>query len=403
MSTPTGAPINPIDSFPHAAHETRERADAQQPAAERDSERTRSAYAPKKPRTLPPQGADVAINEDVAPLVAPRQPDRPRQHSEHYAVDNEAALSSHDPDSSLEPVRPQDHHRKQPAGSRRDADISDLRRLETTLRWIQHEEVAVRIPRAAQLPLVPGLARADIGGRSHGDESSDFRLPRSLEPERMAPPPSRSRRPALRALLTFLIATILAALTGYYLWTGFWSPSSQPARGPQMASLAVKGDAPPSIRQKELPPTPAQDGDRAIAVQRETSSQRPEILQLPSSSESEPVAMLQQSATRERAMPSSKASRVLDPEEIKLLMKQGEQLIAAGDVATARTVLQRAADAGDANAAMALGATYDPNVLARLGVVGVSAELEKARSWYQKAETLGSPDARRRLDLLANH
>jgi hypothetical protein len=34
----------------------------------------------------------------------------------------------------------------------------------------------------------------------------------------MAPPPSRSRRPALRALLTFLIATILAALTGYYLW-----------------------------------------------------------------------------------------------------------------------------------------------------------------------------------------
>jgi hypothetical protein len=402
MSTPTGGPINPIDSFPHAAHETRERTDAQQHAAERDSERTRSAYAPKKPRTLPPQRTDVAINEDVAPLVAPRQPDRPRQHSEHYAVDNEAALSSHDPDSSLEPARPQDHHLSN-LRARAETDISDLRRLETTLRWIQREEVAVRIPRATQLPPVPGLARADIGGRSHGDESSDFRLPRSLEPERMAPPPSRSRRPALRALLTFLIATILAALTGYYLWTGYWSPSSQPARGPQMASLAVKGDAPPSIRQKELLPTPAQDGDRAIAVQRETSSQRPEILQLPNSSESEPVAMLQQSATRERAMPSSKASRVLDPEEIKLLMKQGEQLIAAGDVATARTVLQRAADAGDANAAMALGATYDPNVLARLGVVGVNAEPEKARNWYQKAETLGSPDARRRLDLLANH
>jgi len=105
--------------------------------------------------------------------------------------------------------------------------------------------------------------------------------------------------------------------------------------------------------------------------------------------------MLQPNATREQAAPSSKTSRVLDPEEIKLLMKQGEQLIAAGE-------LRRAADAGDANAAMALGATYDPNVLARLGVVGVSAEVEKARSWYQKAETLGSPDARRRLDLLAN-
>ena len=115
-----------------------------------------------------------------------------------------------------------------------------------------------------------------------------------------------------------------------------------------MASLAVKGDAPAaSIRQQEPPPMPTQYGDRAIAVQREISSQRPEILQLPSSSESEPAAMLQQSTIREQAMPSTKTSRVLDPEEIKLLMKQGEQLIAAGDVATARTVLQRAADAGD--------------------------------------------------------
>ena len=169
-----------------------------------------------------------------------------------------------------------------------------------------------------------------------------------------------------------------------------------------MASLAVKGDAPAaSIRQQDSR-TSAQDGDRAIAVQREISSQRPEILQLPSSSETGPVVMLQQSTIREQAMPSSKTSRVLAPEEIKLLLKQGEQLIAAGDVATARTVLQRAADAGDANAAMALGATYDPNMLARLGVVGVSAEVDKARSWYQKAEALGSPDARRRLDLLAN-
>jgi TPR repeat protein len=51
---------------------------------------------------------------------------------------------------------------------------------------------------------------------------------------------------------------------------------------------------------------------------------------------------------------------------------------------------------------MALGATYDPHVLAKLGVVGVSADVEQARSWYQRAETLGSRDARQWLDLLAN-
>jgi len=112
--------------------------------------------------------------------------------------------------------------------------------------------------------------------------------------------------------------------------------------------------------------------------------------------------MLQPSVTGNRALPSSKAIRVLDPEEIKLLHETGRAIDCGSDVVTARTVLQRAAEAGDANAAIALGATYDPNVLARLGVVGVSADVEQARSWYEKAETLGSLDARRRLDLLAN-
>ena len=83
-------------------------------------------------------------------------------------------------------------------------------------------------------------------------------------------------------------------------------------------------------------------------------------------------------------------------------MKQGEQFIAAGDVVTARIVFQRGAEAGDANAAMALGATYDPTVLAELGVAGLGADVEKARTWYQKAESLGSTEATRRLAILAN-
>ena len=225
MSTPTGGPINPIDPVAHAAHETHEGAGAEEHAAESDSERIRSAYAPKKPRTPPAQRADVA-------LVALRRPDRLCERSVDHAVGiDESNLSSHDPDldSSLQPARPQDQHFKQPAAARR--DMSDLRRLEATLRWIQHEETAVHIPRAAQLPPVPGLARADIGGRLHGDETSEFRLPRSLEPERMAPPPSRSRRHRLRALLMLLIASILAVSTGYYLWTSYWSSSLHPHAG----------------------------------------------------------------------------------------------------------------------------------------------------------------------------
>jgi TPR repeat protein len=93
--------------------------------------------------------------------------------------------------------------------------------------------------------------------------------------------------------------------------------------------------------------------------------------------------------------------RKLDPEEIALLVKQGEQFAATGDLVTARIVFQRAAEAGDARAAIALGATYDPVVLAKLGVVGISPDVEQARSWYRRAESFGSAEASRRLAILA--
>jgi TPR repeat protein len=111
--------------------------------------------------------------------------------------------------------------------------------------------------------------------------------------------------------------------------------------------------------------------------------------------------MQPQAAIPQAAAPSFPV-RTLDQAEISLLTKQGEQFIAAGDLVTARMVFQRAAEAGDAYAAMALGATYDPGVLAKLGVVGMSADVEKARNWYQKAESLGSAEATKRLRMLAN-
>ncbi len=107
------------------------------------------------------------------------------------------------------------------------------------------------------------------------------------------------------------------------------------------------------------------------------------------------------SGTDQASAPSQPVHR-LDPEDIKLLVRQGEQFVAAGDLVTARVVFQRAAEAGDAMGALAMGATYDPVVLARLGVRGIGADVEKARSWYQKALDFGSPEAPHRLEMLAN-
>jgi TPR repeat protein len=87
-------------------------------------------------------------------------------------------------------------------------------------------------------------------------------------------------------------------------------------------------------------------------------------------------------------------------EQIALWMKRGEDFIAVGDFVSARLVLQRAAEAGHAPAALALASTYDPNVLERFRAKGLPPDIGKARSWYEQAAALGSPEAARRLELL---
>jgi hypothetical protein len=92
----------------------------------------------------------------------------------------------------------------------------------------------------------------------------------------------------------------------------------------------------------------------------------------------------------------------LDPSEIVSSLKRGDALIASGDLAAARLVLRRAADAGDARAAMTLAETYDPAILEKLGVHGVVPDLAMARGWYEKAKQFGATEAAQRLELLAS-
>ena len=81
---------------------------------------------------------------------------------------------------------------------------------------------------------------------------------------------------------------------------------------------------------------------------------------------------------------------------------RARQFFEVGDLVAARILFTRAAKAGDAAAAVAMGATYDPVVLAERGVRGVAADLDKARAWYERAKDMGSSEGPRRLEMLAN-
>jgi hypothetical protein len=94
--------------------------------------------------------------------------------------------------------------------------------------------------------------------------------------------------------------------------------------------------------------------------------------------------------------------RRMDPDELTNLMQRAKRFVAAGDLPAARLLLERAADAQEAEAALMLAQTYDPDVVGAQDVRNIIAEPAKARAWYQKAAQLGSTDAQRRLAQLAN-
>jgi hypothetical protein len=96
------------------------------------------------------------------------------------------------------------------------------------------------------------------------------------------------------------------------------------------------------------------------------------------------------------------ASLRLAREETARLLKRGEEFMGEGRVSAARLVFQRAAEACDVRAAFALGASYDPIMLQKLGVALLDPDIAAARAWYEKAKELGSSEASQELELLSN-
>lgn len=94
--------------------------------------------------------------------------------------------------------------------------------------------------------------------------------------------------------------------------------------------------------------------------------------------------------------------RQLPPDEIESFLVRGHQLLRNGDAASARLLFQRAAQARDPRAALAIASTYDPFILRELGLHGLASDVALARSWYEVARELGSRDAQERLNALAS-
>jgi hypothetical protein len=104
-------------------------------------------------------------------------------------------------------------------------------------------------------------------------------------------------------------------------------------------------------------------------------------------------------ATKQEINPGASAAAVkpIDPQEAAALMERGRDLLRNGDVASAQLAFRRLAEAGKADAALALATTYDPRYLLEHNLVGIVGDEAKARAWYRRAKELGSMEADRFL------
>ena len=194
-------------------------------------------------------------------------------------------------------------------------------------------------------------------------------------------PARRSRRLAVGLAAAALAVVALSAGVVATLGPIFFAPASEPPQAGSPPAVAADqprepsaGGTPPA---SQAPVTPAHPAVNAPA-------------------QNTPVAP----PASQAAIPSSPpASNALPGPVIAELLARGDAMLGLQDVSAARRLYERAADAGSAQAALALAGTYDP--AQRSGKQwDTEANKPLAAAWYRRAETLGAKEAAGRLKQL---
>jgi hypothetical protein len=213
---------------------------------------------------------------------------------------------------------------------------------------------------------------------------------------------------AVAALIATFVAvknpfTVFANATASLIGSTSDVRSAQaPAAPPRQAAPAAVASTPAMVAGPALAtaaaPLPSRD-EIAVALRTAHQNQAPEIQQpaAAAAAATTPAAMAPPAAP---PAPAAPAARRIDSAELANLMTRAKTLLASGDISPARLLLERAAEAQEASAALMLAQTYDPTVLGTQDIRNITPDPAMARTWYQRAAQLGSTDAQRRLSQL---
>jgi TPR repeat protein len=202
---------------------------------------------------------------------------------------------------------------------------------------------------------------------------------------------------AVAALIATFVAvknpfTVFANATASLIGAASDSRSAPPpVTPPQQVAAVAAASAPAAIAatpaQASLPAQLPSRDEIALALKTAHQSQAPAEVQQPAVAAAAPTAI-------------APPVRRMDSGELAALMTRAKAFLASGDIPPARLLLERAAEAQEASAALMLAQTYDPTVLGTQDIRNITPDPALARTWYQRAAQLGSADAQRRLSQL---
>jgi len=167
---------------------------------------------------------------------------------------------------------------------------------------------------------------------------------------------------------------------------------------PQPPNRTVSTTEPLALQAKERTDPREQPAPPYLGA---ANSQPPADRQTSPAEQALPAPTPEATMAEQRSAPDFVVTRKLDPDELASMIRRADDFIKSGDLSSARLLLRRAAESGSVQAALTLAGTFDPNVLAALGLQDGAADIATARFWYKRAEQFGSSEAPRRLRGLA--
>lgn len=181
---------------------------------------------------------------------------------------------------------------------------------------------------------------------------------------------------------------------------------------PVSETMAVEMSLPLAPTAAAVPPPPPVNGAPESPSNNQAASETAGIERRDEAPASEPIALdmspppppgtavVPQSRTADAVLDYPSVDSPGAAEVARMAMQRGDERMRQGDVIAARRFYQIAAGAGMAEAATAVGRTFDPLYLTHIRVRGPLADAQRAKQWYEKAAKTGDMEALARIELM---